>query len=316
MRIVLVAMMLVSLAVPARAEDAPVPQTTAASQSNTESSQAEVVWEWDPYYTDVGYNIPLTSKPIPTIVSDNEAVIYSKLIEGSLIPRYMVLEASVYPMPVLGIYLNTHTPGFYKQGDIGNTGINIFESATAGFQEPWAVSAFFGNVAKLERPGETRSGSNLGYTGYLVSAGTKQIKDNVLIADDWYELEWKIKGKLNYPDEKMDWSFRVGAKNNSNTDIVNVVYFSVHRSNMGFRFPFASWLWNSDLDAKFSFSQNGGRVVREEFVVGKKYPLSKIGYTPSLDFGLVWDSPDEYAGVLRNQVHSTWTLVFRPSVEF
>src|SRR5271169_2625970 len=118
MRIVLVAMMLVSLAVPARAEDVPAPQTTAASQSNTESSQAEVVWEWDPYYTDVGYNIPLTRKPIPTIVSDNEAVIYSKLIEGSLIPRYMVLEASVYPMPVLGTYLNTHTPGFYKQGDI------------------------------------------------------------------------------------------------------------------------------------------------------------------------------------------------------
>lgn len=308
--------MLVSLVVPARAEDAREAQTAAASQSYTESSQAEVVWEWDPYYTNVGYNIPLTSKPIPTIVSGNEAVVYSKLIEGSLIPRYMALEASVYPMPVLGTYLKTRTPGLYKQGDIGKSGINIFESATAGFQEPWAVSAFFGNVAKLERPGETRSGSNLGYTGYLVSAGSKHIKDNVLISDDWYELEWKIKGKLDYPDEKMDWSFRVGVKNNSNTDIVNVAYFGVHRSNMGFRFPFASWLWNSDLDVKVYFSQRGGRVVREEFVVGKKYPLSKIGFAPSLDFGLVWASPDEYAGVLRDSFKSTWTLVLRPSVEF
>lgn len=130
-------------------------ETHAGDAPAGEVNKAELVFEADPYYTDIGYNVPLTQKPIPTITSDSEAVIYSNLIEGSLIPRYMVLEASVYPLPSLGTYIKSHSPNLYRQGEIGRTGVNLFESATAGFQEPWAVSAFFGNVARLERPKET-----------------------------------------------------------------------------------------------------------------------------------------------------------------
>jgi hypothetical protein len=309
---------------PARAADPAAPLTTGESAPQpaadaapaSENNKAEVIWEWDPYYTDVDLDIPLTNKPIPTITSDNEAVIYGKLIEGSAIPSYMLLEASVYPMPLLGTYLKGHTPGLYKQGQIGNSSINIFESVTAGFQEPWAISAFFGNIAKLDRPGETRTGSNMGYTGYLISAGAKHIKNNVLIADDWYELEWKIKGKLDYPDEKLGWSFRLGWKFNANHDITDVTYFSIHRSNLDYHAPFLVWLKNSSVDLKMQFSQHGGRVVREEFIIGKKYPIIGKHYSTSLDTGIVWESPDEYAGILRDRNNRSLTLLFRPSIEF
>lgn len=294
----------------------PASQTTPDSPHNDEKGEAEVLWEWDPYYTDVGINIPLTSKPIPTITSDSETAIYRNLIEGSAIPRYMTLEASIYPMPVLGTYLKKHTPGFYSQGQIGNGGINIFDSITAGFQEPWAVSMFFGNIAKLVRPGETRAGSNMGYTGYLVSGGIKHIKNNVLIDDKWYELEWKIKGKLDYPDEKMSWSFRLGGKFNSNPDITDVFYFSIHRSNLDHRAPFLQWLKNSSVDIKVQFSQHGGQIVREEFIIGKKYPVGGKSYSATLDVGFVWESPDEYTGALRNRSRSLLTLLLRPSIEF
>ena len=290
--------------------------TTPVSSTGEENSEAEVLWEWDPYYTDVGVNIPLTSKPIPTITSDSESVIYSRLIEGSAIPRYMTLEASVYPMPILGTYLKKHTPGFYSQGQIGNGGINIIDSITAGFQEPWAVSMFFGNIAKLVRPGETRKGNNMGYTGYLVSGGMKHIKNNVLVDDNWYELEWKIKGKLDYPDEKMSWSFRLGGKFNSNPDITDVFYFSIHRSNLDYRAPFLQWLKNSAVDVKIQFSQHGGRVVREEFIIGKKYPIEGKNYSATLDGGFVWESASEYVGALRDRDNSKLTLLIRPSIEF
>ncbi len=280
-----------------------------------EHAKPEWVFEADPYYSDIGYNVPLTGKPIPTITSDHELEIYRRLIEGSFIPRYMALELSVYPLPVLGTYLKSHSPRVYNWGEINSTGINLFESATAGFQEPYAASVFFGNMAKLKRPGDERPGTNLGYTGYLFSAGNKHIKDNVLVADNWYEVEWKIKWKLDYPDEKMSWGFRIGAKMNSNHNVVDVMYLSVHRSNLDFRFPFLSWMMNSDLDVKLHFSQRSGQVVRQEYVVGKKYPMPSWGYTPTLDFGAVWTSPDEYAGVLRTGT-SKWTLVFRPSLEF
>lgn len=299
---------------PVSAVAKPIPQADAAAPSTGENSQSEVLWEWDPYYTDVAINIPLTSKPIPTISSDSEVDIYSSLIEGSIIPRYMLLEASVYPLPVLGTYLKNHTPGFYNQGQIG--GINVFETVTAGFQEPWAVSAFFGNIARLVRPGERRKGENLGYTGYLVSAGAKHIKNNVLIDDVWYELEWKIKGKREYEDEKMGWSFRFGWKFNGNPDVTDVKYFSVHRSNLDHRVPFLHWLKNSTFDLKIQFSHHGGQMVREEFMFGKKYPMNGKSYSTSLGIGFVRESPDEYTGVLRDRSNSLVTLLIRPSIEF
>lgn len=289
--------------------------TNAIAPANS-NNKAEVIWEWDPYYTDVSINIPLTSEPIPTITSDSEMTIYRSLIKGSAIPRYMTLEASIYPLPALGTYMKKHTPGLYGQGQIGRGGINIFDSITAGFQEPWAVSMFFGNIAKLVRPGETRTGSNMGYTGYLVSAGKKHIKHNVLVDDDWYELEWKIKGKRDYPDEKMSWSFRFGGKFNVNPDITDVFYFSIHRSNLDYNAAFLSWLKNSALDIKVQFSQHGGQVVREEFIIGKKYPLEGKRYSATLDMGFVWESPDEYIGALRDSNKSTLTLLLRPSIEF
>ena len=279
-------------------------------------SRILVVPSLDPYYTDLDVNIPLTDKPIPTITTDNELDRYRQLIKGSLIPRYMLLEASVYPMPVLGTYIKSHAPGLYRQGDVGHSGINIFESASAGFQEPYAFSIFFGNVARLARPNKKLVEDNMGYSGYLVSVGNRRIKDNVLIDDNWVELEWRIKGKLDYPDRKVDWSFRIGARNNSNPYVVDRVYFSIQRSNLDFHAPFLNWVANSDLDVKFYFSQHGGKVVREEYIVGKKYPVTRYGFSPTLDFGLIWDSPGSYTGPLQTRTVSTWTLVFRPSVEF
>lgn len=276
----------------------------------------EVLWEFDPYYTNVAANISLTNEAIPTITSDSEFEIYTKLVEGSAIPRYMLLEASVYPMPVLGTYLKGNTPEFYKNWEVGHSGSNLLESATAGFQEPWALSAFFGNISKLVRPGETRIGNNMGYTGYLISAGSKHIKQNVLISDNWYELEWKIKGKRNFPNDKLQWSFRVGGKFHENPDITDVIYASIHRNNLNAKFPFLDWAKNTEVEIKVHFSQHDGQLLRGEVIAGKKYPILGKDYTPTLNMGFIWSSPQEYSGILADNEKNTVTLVFRPSIEF
>lgn len=278
--------------------------------------RSELVFEADPYYSNIDYNVSLSDKPIPTITSDSEAVIYRELIKDSFIPRFMVLETSVYPLAWLGTYLKSHSPYLYRQAEIGNTGINLFESATAGFQEPWAVSAFFGNVAKLNRPKETRHGNNYGYTGYLVSVGNRHIKNNTFVADNWYELEWKIKGKLNYDNEKLSWSFRAGGRFNANEDVNDVVYLSLHRSKLDIRFSFLEWLENANSELRMHFLQRGGEMVRLELIAGKKVPIPGWSFVPTLDIGFVWTSPNEYSGALKDQRGNTTTLVFRPSLEF
>ena len=191
-----------------------------------------------------------------------------------------------------------------------------FGNTPSGFQEPWAVSAFFGNVAKLKRPKETREGQNYGYTGYLFSAGNKHIKNNRLVSDDWFEFEWKIKGNIDYPDEKLSWSFRVGGRWNHTKDVNDVTYVSLHRSNLDLRYSFLEWLENANYDLRAHFLQNGGEMVRLELIAGKKVPMPQWGFTPTLDIGFVWSSPNEYSGALRDTRGNTTTLVFRPSIEF
>lgn len=300
---------------------APLVVSPATTDTNTvksleEGNTTEFIKELDPYYTNVALYIPLTSEPTPIITSDSEVEIYTKLIEGSAIPRYMLLEASVYPMPALGTYIRRQSPDFYNQWAVGNGGSNFLESATAGFQEPWAVSAFFGNIAKLVRPEETRSGSNMGHIGYLISAGSKHIKDNVLINDNWYELEWKIKGKRDFPNDKLQWSFRVGGKFHDNPAITDVAYAAIKRNNLNANFPFLHWVKNTALELKVHFSQQDAQMVRAEVIAGKKYPLASKNYTPTLNIGFVWSSPKEYSGVLADSDKNTVTLVFRPSIEF
>ncbi len=278
-------------------------------------AKPELVYEVDPYYTDVGYNIPLTHRPIPTIATNSETVILRELIKGSLLPQYMLVEASAYPMPLLGTYLKKHTPDFYKQGDIGNN-FNFIESLTAGFQEPWAVSLFFGNVAKLKRPNEKRNGNNYGYTGYLLSAGNKHIKNNTLVDDEWCELEWKIKGKLDYADEKLAWSFRLGGKFNRNQEVNNVTYISLHRSNTDLRSKYLTWLENTNFDFSLHFLQHGGQLVRSELIAGKKILLFSYKFIPTFSTGFIWASPEEYSGTLKDATTNKLTFVIRPSIEF
>lgn len=285
------------------------------AQAQEEAAQAEFVYELDPYYTNAGYNIPLTDKPIPVIESSSEAVIYRELIQDSIVPRYMTVEVSLYPMPILGTYLKTHQRGFYDSGAIGSN-FNIIESLTAGFQEPWAVSLFFGNVAKLKRPGDTRIGNNYGYTGYLLSAGEKHIKNNMLVEDHWLELEWKIKGQLDYTDKKLTWSFRGGAKFHTNVEVNDVYYVSLSRSNTELNSPGLDWLDNTTAEFRMHFLQQTGKLVRMELIAGKKLPLPDKGFTPTLSAGFIWTSPHEYSGSLRSLENNTLTFVIRPSIEF
>lgn len=289
---------------------------SAPASAQEEIARTEFVTEFDPYYSDIGLNIPLSNKPIPTITSDSEAVIYRELIRDSLLPRYMTLEASVYPMPVLGTWLKTHQRGFYDSGQIGGSGFNLIESLTAGFQEPWAVSAFFGNVAKLRRPGKPGGGENYGYSGYLFSAGAKHIKDNTLISDDWMEIEWKIKGKLDYPGKRLSWSLRGGAKLHRNAEVNDIYYLAAARNHTEVDLPYLGWLENTSIETRLHFLQRGGKPVRTELIVGKKFPTPKLGIVPTFSAGFIWNSPDEYSGLLRADTGNRLTFVLRPSFEF
>ena len=106
------------------AADSPAPEAAATSPLH------EWTWHLDPYDSSLGLNMPLSGKPIPTVQSDDYGVIFRDLMEDSLVPHYMQLQADAYPVPVLGTWLKSHSPHTYNKGDIANTGANLVESSS------------------------------------------------------------------------------------------------------------------------------------------------------------------------------------------
>ena len=287
-----------------------------AAPAEPATNGVETVWELDAYYTSVGFNVPLTDEPVPDGGKLSEKEVYQQLFRDSFHPRVLLLEASVYPMPMLGTWLKSEHPGTYDAFTIGDTDLNLMEGLTAGFQEPWALSAFIGSEMNFTREGQKRKGTNKGYMGYLVSYGAKHIKDNVLIDDDWWEFEWKLKGERDFKDEHLVWSFRTGVKNHGNQDIADIFYLGARRSSLDFKADWLSWLQNSSFDWKLELTQSRFEFARLDAVIGKKFPLKDKGYALSLNFGIVYEKDVKYLGALADPNADNLTFVFQPNIEF
>jgi hypothetical protein len=277
--------------------------------------KVELVQEWGAYYSSIGLYIPTSDDPFPEGGQLGEAEVYKQLFERSYRPNVVALEVSVYPMPILGVWVRKNHSGFYDDANIVGD-LNLVQALTAGFQEPWAVSAFFGSQMKFTRPEETERSNNRGYLGYLVSAGTKHIKSNVLIADNWAELEWKLKGDRVFNQERLSWSMRAGGRYNSNRDIADTLHLGLRRSNLDFRSPFFSWLDNSRIDLLTELAVDGLALVRQEVIFGKKYPMESRKFAWEFDFGVIYERASKYTGDLAPLAKTAVTVVFRPNIVF
>jgi len=276
-------------------------------------------WELDPYYSDIGLRIPLDDRPVPDGGAMRERDVYHALFLESLHPRLLLLEASVYPMPIAGAWLKRNHRGFYNDfviGEVGSNELNIIEGLTAGFQEPWAVSAFVGGEMTFTRPDDIKRKGNRGYMGYLVSYGSKHIRDNVIIEDDWWEFEWKLKGEREFRDEQLSWSFRAGVKNHGNPDIRDVVYMGFRRSNLDFRQPLLEFLTNSTIEVVTEIARDNANFMRQEIIVGKKVPIRRWRIAPMLELGLIVEQDAKYTGALADPTVDTVTVVFRPNIDW
>jgi len=260
----------------------------------------KLVFEPDAYYTDLDLILSLTKAPIPQLGEMTEPEIYRTLLSrAALFPQFFILEASVSPMPYFGTYLKKQDRDFHdsaeKSGDF-----NWVKALTAGFEEPYAVSLLAGNVVNFYVP-DSRDIKGIGYSGYLVSAGNYHIKDNELVKDNWWELEWKIKGDRKSPVKKLNWSFRVGAKVHGNPDITDIIYLGFRRSRVDYKPEGSSLFNNSGFEYTFDMDRRTFRSIRHYFFVDKKWPLENRQIAFSLATGFVWESAKIFRRAGRGQ---------------
>jgi hypothetical protein len=290
-----------------------VPATTIAPEP---FQRIKLVFEPDAYYTDLDIIIALTRAPIPQLGELTESEIYGTLLSrAALLPQFLVLEASINPMPYLGTYIKEHNGAFYDDARISGN-FNWVKALTAGFEEPYAFSLLAGNVANFHEPG-SKDTKGLGYSGYLFSAGNYHIKDNALVQDDWREFEWKMKGDRKSPVKKLSWSFRAGAKLHGNPDITDIVYLSFRRSRIDYQPEEDSLFNNSGFEYTFDMDRRTLSSIRHYFYVDKKWPLQDSQTAFSLALGFVWESAKKYTGVLAaGRDRDDFQFIIRPNIEF
>ena len=287
-----------------------------AEQAEEGGYVSSVVIEKDAYYSNIGLYLSPADSPIPTIDSDNELAIYSDLFLRSYKPHDIVLEASVYPMPVLGVLTRKHAPGFYDDMNISDD-FNLIKSVTLGFDEPYALSLFLGNVVKYGEEDISEVGNNKGYMGYLFSIGDRHIKDNRLIDDKWGEFEWKVKGDREVDKLTLSWSFRVGGRWHEHEEIADVYYVGIRRSHFDINAPVLSWVLNSGVDYRIDFDQQSHALIEQRLFFDKKVPIRAWNIGFDMQFGLIWKKAAKYHGSLADEGNGDeFYLVMRPSIEF
>lgn len=307
------------------------PMFSCAEETHDKKITTEI--ELDPYYTSIGLYASLTGKPIPHLGEKSEIEIYKELIKKFHKPRTLVLEASINPLPYLGTVIKRNYPDFYDDMQI-NSNLNLVKAITVGFEEPWALSMFFGNVVKFDSVKKEIYGKRMGYSGFLIDIGDYHIKDNELILDKWIQTELKLKGEQFLEDRTLKWSFRIGAKFHSNENIQDAFFVGIRRSRADFSRRFASdqntltnegsqklptdlILKNSGIEYISDFSQKDLTPIRHYLVVDKKFQLSKRVMF-SLGFGFVWTGGKKYSGSLKSYVNDStrFQIVIRPKLEF
>jgi hypothetical protein len=87
------------------------------------------------YYTSAGLYLPLTRSPTPDAGERSEAQLYWSLLQGALVPRFLVLEASVNPLPCLGVAVHEWRAAY--DGAQVTSDLNLVRALTAGRARPW-----------------------------------------------------------------------------------------------------------------------------------------------------------------------------------
>lgn len=273
-------------------------------------------WEYElePYYSNIAYFKTLDDSPIPELGQRSESEVYRDLFYRSYLPRFILLEASINPMPVLGVMLKSdEAEGIYSQMTVTQD-LNLVEVVTAGFEEPFALSVFLGNMVKYESA-DGNSTTSKGFMGYLASYGSYHIRQNKLIRDDWGEFEWKLKGDQILEDRNLSWSFRVGLKMHDNPFITDEFYVALKRERVQSKGDVYSWIENGGIEFKYRMDKDSGATIGQQIIIDKKIPIKNKNWVVSIGIGFVRDTPLKYKGDLLVDETST-AFILRPSISF
>jgi len=278
-----------------------------------DSFSSELALEIDPYYTNLGYYFDIGEKE-ENLGRKSEFEIYSYLLKNIYRPKTLVFESSFNPLPYLGTVIKRSYPQMYKDAYVGDN-FNWIKAVTAGFEEPWAFSVFFGNVVGFDSIRKEFLGKRKGYSGILFDFGDYHIRDNSLIYDKWVSVEIKLKGEQIIEERTLSWSYRFGFKFHSRNYIKDEFFIGIKRQRTDYK-PAGFWYENCGVELTSSFSQDNLKPIRHLFIVDKKIPLKNKRASFSIGAGFIWDSYKKYSDDYGYKNRDSFQFLLRPNIEF
>ncbi|SFV74685.1 hypothetical protein MNB_SM-3-576 [hydrothermal vent metagenome] len=274
-------------------------------------AKVEFTKDYDIYYSNISAYIYLDSaKKIEDASFKGEREIYKDLISKTFDPNIFLVEAAIHPLPIFGVYMKSKQKATYKK-------IEPIKAVTAGFEEPYSLSFFFGRMISFQKANEELSTKNRAFIGYLFSIGDYTIKNNSMYQNKWVRTEFKLKGTRKQKVQSLDWSFRIGTQINQSSDFANTFYFGVKRSRIDYKKTIYSFIYNSAYEALFEFNYDFA-LVKSEVVFEKEFPIDFfIGkFAFSLGVGYIYDSFNELQGNLKDIYQAEHRFIIRPNIRF
>lgn len=172
------------------------------------------------------------------LVDMSEGDLYLEMFKKSLLPGYIVFEATSYPYYHLGTYLHEDHTSFYDHFtlfDLSET-LNLIRVTAGGEEKPYVFSLFFGEVIPFSRVVGTtniKKKDQVGYalSGWIIDYSNRREQNFFSRQDNWFDVLYKVKGSKTFQDETISWRFEIGPMFHDNREFIDAVTLFLMREH-------------------------------------------------------------------------------------
>ena len=299
---------------------------TVSGTGNAQWSQHWTLFERDlgtsvtigPYHSYGSLFYQLKKKQGIYIWQENEFKLYKDLLLRSYKPGYGLLEFTVYPTATFSAWVERERQDLFNAFTVYKD-INLIESVSGGYQEPFSISLFTGQLAAFLTMNDQENlvVAATGVSGLVLTGGWYQLFDNCFVQSNWYRVEWKLKGEGGQGDVSYDWDIKVGYRHYGLPEIANTLSFIATRSRM--QKQSVDWRIGqnsvAELEVQIPVSKQDQGLSRLMLVYGKAVPFwnwmlgLKIGV--SYEYRCLYDITTATFSPERNE---NWVLFLQPFV--
>gem|GEM_PF-822378 len=270
----------------------------------------------DPYQSYVSLFYQIQKDQPVYIYQENESRMYRDLLFRSYKPGYGLIEFTLYPTTALSAWVESSYKKFYDEFEVYKD-INLIGSISGGYQEPWSVSLFLGQLAPFLSMNDTEDlvVAATGASGLVITGGSYQIFNNCLVRSDWYRVEWKLKGENVEDSVAYDWDIKLGYRNYGLSEISNTLLLSYTRNRMHPGRYDWRWLENSlnEFELQLPLSADDFGISRMKLTYGKAIPFWK--WMIGLGVGVIYENRRLYDSDLRQfspEKEENWRMFLMP----